>query len=138
MRKYGPYKSSDNRDFYIYIYPDGTRKSVWAYREIMEEHLGRKLKPTEIVHHKNEDCTDNRIENLEIMSLKDHSSQHAPRVPKLVLTCVWCGKVFERAGGDERHNRKMGHHGPFCGNHCAGKYGAAVQNKRIEPKHRNY
>ena len=46
------------------------------HRFIMEQHLKRKLKRNEVVHHINGDKLDNRIENLQIMTLSEHSRFH--------------------------------------------------------------
>lgn len=54
----------------------GKGEGIKEHRKVMEEHLGRKLGPKEVVHHKNENCLDNRIENLELMSWGEHSAYH--------------------------------------------------------------
>lgn len=42
----------------------------------MEKKIGRNLKEDEVVHHKNHIRDDNRIENLQLMTFKEHASLH--------------------------------------------------------------
>ena len=63
-----------DKDGYVLIYcPDhpsanGRRKTVREHRLVMEQHLGRFLLPTEVVHHKDENKLNNDISNLELFS----------------------------------------------------------------------
>lgn len=68
-------------------------KKYRVHRWVMEQHLGRPLKPCEIVHHKNGNKHDNRLENLELMTHQEHSIEHLQKHP-IDKWCVICGRVF--------------------------------------------
>lgn len=71
----GYYKARHKR--YKYIWVDG--KAVREHRYIIEKSIGRKLLASEIVHHKDGDVLNNKLENLEIMELHAHQVAHKTR-----------------------------------------------------------
>jgi hypothetical protein len=73
--KGGKYKDGDG---YIYIYkpehPFATKNGyILEHRLIMEKAIGRYLTQKEVVHHKNEDTSDNYLENLLLFA---NNSEH--------------------------------------------------------------
>jgi ribosomal protein S27E len=106
------------RDGYVQLTGGGL--NILEHRLLMEQHLGRRLDRREHVHHKNGVKSDNRIENLELLAIGDHTRKHHPgRVPSkwVVVRCVGCGREFER------HKCWVGRHPEtFCSKGCYLEY----------------
>src|SRR3990167_5583764 len=49
---------------------------VLEHRKIMEDHLGRKLAKSEVVHHINGNNADNRLANLQLTTFSDDIRRH--------------------------------------------------------------
>ena len=76
---------------------------ILEHRHIMQKFLNRKLRRGEIVHHKNHNRLDNRIENLELMTQESHAKHHHPKRFCEVSDCGlprfgngYCAKHYQR------------------------------------------
>lgn len=87
--------------------PDG--RNMLEHRWIMEQHLGRRLERWEQVHHRNHNRLDNRIENLELVTVSEHGERHTWR--PLMTECPICGTEFTP------HKTKRGRT-KTCGQKC--------------------
>jgi hypothetical protein len=62
-------------------------------RHLMEQHIGRPLLRTELVHHKNHNKLDDRLDNYEVTTSKAHAQHHNQKHPE-TKPCAQCAEPF--------------------------------------------
>jgi hypothetical protein len=103
-------------------HPNANAKGLYfLHRVLMENSLGRMLEPGGIVHHKNGDKNDNRIENLELLMNSEHSKKHRPVIKPIRLTCP-CGKEFDVKPNLFRLRTKRAKGPLCCSRSCASRF----------------
>lgn len=127
VRVNGPYISpsgkSKGRRYMNVVYADGSKGTTLYSRYLMEKRLGRRLDPKlETVDHINGDKTDDREENLQIMTQGDNARKSIPPAPTAEFRCPTCLVMFVKQLRQIRNNQgKKGKSGPYCSKSCAGR-----------------
>ncbi|TXH55593.1 MAG: HNH endonuclease [Desulfurellales bacterium] len=112
-----------------------SNRYVFVHRIVYERHIGRFLKRHEIVHHKNGNKLDYRIENLELTNHTDHARHHAMQFPAVMVTliCPGCVKPFTRERR-KTHLSDRSKRRTFCSRHCNGAYTARTRRSRSQKR----
>ena len=124
IKVYGPYTRKDGRQQVVLVH-ENSRKQTMSYpKYLMEQHLKRALLGSETVDHINNDFTDNRIENLQILTRAENAAKEMRRPERAKkfyeFTCPMCGTFAVKPLNFVKANKSKGRAGPFCSRKCAG------------------
>lgn len=95
---------------------------ILEHRLVMSHFLGRMLNKNDVVHHKNGNPRDNRIDNLELTTYEEHIKKHLLKKAKtLEIACHYCNNKFIISERIHRFKKKHGQKNFYCTVSCMGK-----------------
>lgn len=116
----GPYIRKDRRK-HVIVYWSDKRKQTLSYPRLLWMAAGNELTNEDTIDHINGDFTDDRLENLQVLSLAANVSKSSRKAEWIEFVCPFCGVLAKQRANHSRHNRKQGKKGPFCSKSCAAK-----------------
>ena len=110
---YTVYRVLDKKQsrFLAVLVSEQHRTTIAYAKYVLETHLGRTLKLGYEAHHRDEDHTNDTIENLEEVEKNNHRERHTHGQTMVSGTCSYCGVTFQR---EKRNARLM----RYCGRPC--------------------
>lgn len=115
-------------------YPGKKYRNKYAYEHHVVYWKAHKIIPTKtkVIHHKNHNKHDNKIENLELITAKKHNSNHSKKPWTYVfLNCFYCGNQFRLRGNHYRTRIKYNNEKFYCDRSCQVK--AQWKQRKIKP-----
>lgn len=123
----GPYTWKDSGRKYYQLVSGNRTTTQLVSRITVEVSIGRRLMKDEVVHHRDEDVTNDCLDNLEILSRESHARGHSIKLAELSSKCVWCSAPMVLSKNQMRPIEQRRKSGPFCSRKCSGEYGASLQ-----------
>ncbi len=101
----------------------GTLRYVYEHHLVWWQKTGSIAGAGLVVHHRNKNKRDNRIDNLELMTNAEHSRRHASARgrPRVDLKCPQCGSEFQIDASERRYKLKIGQVLFYCTRSCTVK-----------------
>lgn len=123
-----------NGNYILVLAPQSFPGKKYRNRYCLEHHLvywqhfNVVPKNDEVIHHKNGDRFDNRIENLELISKKEHSSLHKKLNGRLYvdIKCPNCGTIFSIPYN--QCFKQKGSSYTCCSRNCGGSFSNKIKN----------
>lgn len=137
----GPYEGKDGRKRCVIYYEKGNTPSKALSRVMMEDKLNRVLSPDEEVDHKDDDKTNDDINNLQLLTSEENKEKHALKqfeelLNYHILPCSYCGELFYLSNRDYNQRIKVSDD-LCCSRSCGSKYNAANQYGHHGSKHKD-
>lgn len=113
---YGPYTRKDGRQVVVLKTPGNVYdlQTVSYPKYLVEMYLGRYLSEGETVDHIDGNFNNNNLDNLRVVSRKEHCRSHVNQKEYHTKYCVICGKEFIT-----RENSRITCGSPKCVGKCA-------------------
>ena len=129
-----------NGDYLLAVAPDDYPGKKYRGRYCSEhtlvywQHYGIIPKDGEVIHHVDGNKHNNRIENLILLNMKKHSSEHAKKRGKayVELICPGCQKQFIIRKYKSYLTKRT--EVTCCSKECVGKYTALSKDQKQERK----
>lgn len=120
----------------IHYWDENERKRhIYRYQWVWE-HANGPIPDGLVVHHINHDCTDDRLENLKLMTNIGHMRYHGSLIPSAPLpewTCLCCGIRFKmRPRGGRIGVRK------YCSRACKQRHMGILRIGKLKPGSRRW
>jgi len=120
----------DRKTLYLVKHGESHTSSSTSYaRYLYAVSIGEYVDPSLQIDHINGDKTDDRLDNLQALSLQDNHRKTSFK-GYVKLTCPHCSTVFYRTNSELRGRKhKIESNQICCSRYCGGAYGNTQKNK---------
>lgn len=107
----------------VLVKEDGKHTTKSYPKYLMEQTLNRDLTLEETVDHIDEDFTNDKLDNLQILSREENAAKSMSFRPRKTYSfvCPECNKEATKYLNQVKSNLKKTKRGPFCSKVCAGR-----------------